>query len=32
MGHVRENPVRAGSVERAEEWPFQGGIVLIDHV
>jgi len=30
--YVRENPVRAGLVERAEQWPFQGEIVLIDRV
>jgi putative transposase len=28
--YVRENPVRAGLVERAEEWPFQGEIVLVN--
>jgi putative transposase len=30
--YVRENPVRAGLVQRAEQWPFQGEIVLIDRV
>lgn len=30
--YVRENPVRAGLVEHAEQWPFQGEIVLIDRV
>jgi hypothetical protein len=29
--YVRDNPVRAGLVERAE-WPFQEEIVLIDRV
>ena len=29
--YVRENPVRAGLVRRAEEWPFQGEIVKILH-
>jgi REP element-mobilizing transposase RayT len=29
--YVRENPVRAGLVNRHEDWPFQGGIVEIDH-
>ena len=28
--YVRENPVRAGLVAAADEWPFQGEIVLID--
>ncbi len=28
--YVRENPVRAGFVETAEDWPFQGEIVYID--
>jgi putative transposase len=28
--YVRQNPVRAGLVARAEEWPYQGGIVYID--
>src|SRR5436190_5309884 len=27
--YVRQNPVRAGLVERAEDWPFQGEIVEI---
>src|ERR1043166_103651 len=27
--YVRENPVRAGLVSTADEWPFQGEIVLI---
>ena len=27
--YVRQNPVRAGLVERAEEWPYQGEIVEI---
>ena len=30
--YVRENPVRAGLVQRAEQWPYQGEIVLIDRV
>ena len=29
--YVLENPVRAGLVSSAEEWPFQGEIVSIDH-
>ena len=28
--YVRENPVRAGLVESADEWPFQGEIVDIE--
>ncbi len=28
--YVRENPVRAGLVERWEDWPYQGEIVYID--
>ncbi|MDQ3198581.1 MAG: transposase [Verrucomicrobiota bacterium] len=30
--YVRENPARAGLVERPEDWPFQGEIVTIDRV
>lgn len=30
--YVRENPVRAGLVERAENWPYAGEIVIIDRV
>ena len=30
--YVRENPVRAGLVQLAEDWPYQGEIVLIDRV
>ena len=30
--YVRENRLRAGSVQRAEEWLFQGEIVVIDRV
>jgi putative transposase len=26
----RENPVRAGLVEKAQDWPYQGEIVYID--
>jgi putative transposase len=29
--YVRENPVRAGLVRVADEWPFQGEIILIEH-
>ncbi len=29
--YVCQNPVRAGLVQRADEWPFQGEIVLIEH-
>ena len=29
--YVRQNPVRAGLVERAEDWPYQGEIVEIYH-
>ena len=29
--YVRENPVRAGLVTNAEDWPYSGEIVLIDH-
>ena len=28
--HVRENPVRAGLVKSAADWPYQGEIVYID--
>jgi hypothetical protein len=28
--YVRENPVRAGLVESAADWPYQGEIVYID--
>ena len=30
--YVRENPVRAGLVSSADEWPYQGEIVIIDRV
>lgn len=30
--YVRENPVRAGLVECAEGWPWQGEVVRIDRV
>ncbi len=29
--YVRENPVRAGLASAADEWPFQGEIVRIEH-
>jgi putative transposase len=28
--YVRENPVRAGLVPRADDWPYQGEFVFID--
>lgn len=28
--YVRDNPVRAGLVRSAEDWPYQGKIVCID--
>ena len=28
--YVRDNPVRAGPVENAEAWPYQGEVILID--
>jgi len=28
--YVRENPVRAGLVKSAEDWPYQGEIAYID--
>jgi hypothetical protein len=28
--YVHENPVRAGLVASADEWPYQGEIVYID--
>ena len=28
--YIRQNPVRAGLVDHAEDWPFQGEIVVID--
>ena len=28
--YVRDNPVRAGLVETADDWPHQGEIVMID--
>jgi REP element-mobilizing transposase RayT len=30
--YVRENPVRAGLVKSAEDWPYQGEIIWIDRV
>ena len=30
--YVRDNPVRAGLVERVDSWPYQGEIVRIDRV
>ncbi len=30
--YVSQNPVRAGLVECAEEWPFQGELTVIDRV
>ncbi|PYK80813.1 MAG: hypothetical protein DME38_02080 [Verrucomicrobia bacterium] len=30
--YVRENPMRAGLVSTADEWPYQGEIVIIDRV
>ncbi|MFA6561842.1 MAG: hypothetical protein WCV00_08035 [Verrucomicrobiia bacterium] len=30
--YVRENPVRAGLVERAEDWPYQGEIVTLNRL
>jgi putative transposase len=30
--YIRDNALRAGLVERAEDWPYQGQIVLIDRV
>jgi putative transposase len=30
--YVWQNPVRAGLVQRPEDWPYQGEIVFIDHV
>ena len=30
--YVRENPVRAGLVKSAKDWPYQGEIVYIDRV
>ena len=29
--YVRDNPVRAGLVSDADDWPFQGEIVVILH-
>jgi putative transposase len=29
--YVRENPVRAGLASAADEWPFQGEVVCIEH-
>jgi putative transposase len=28
--YVRENPVRAGLVTKAENWPYAGEIIIID--
>jgi hypothetical protein len=28
--YVRENPVRAGLVARAEDWPYQGELNVLD--
>lgn len=30
--YVRENPVRAGLVAKADDWPYQGEPILIDRV
>jgi putative transposase len=30
--YVRENPARAGLVEKAEDWPYAGEIIIIDRV
>jgi len=30
--YVRDNPVRAGLVKQADDWPYQGEIVAIDRV
>jgi REP element-mobilizing transposase RayT len=30
--YIRENPVRAGLVNHAKDWPYQGEIVPIDRV
>ena len=29
--YVRQNPVRAGLVSNADDWPFQGEVILIAH-
>ena len=29
--YVRQNPVRAGLVRTADQWPYQGEIVVIEH-
>lgn len=29
--YVRQNPVRAGLVKKAEDWPYQGEVVEIEH-
>jgi putative transposase len=29
--YVRENPVRAGLVKKAEEWPFQGEVFSLEY-
>jgi REP-associated tyrosine transposase len=30
--YIRQNPVRAGLVDRSTDWPFQGEIVPLDRV
>jgi putative transposase len=30
--YIRENPVRAGLVNNAEDWPYSGELVVIDRV
>ncbi len=30
--YVVQNPVRAGLVKNAEDWPYQGEVVIIDRV
>jgi putative transposase len=30
--YVRENPVRAGLIEKPEDWPFAGEIITIDRI
>ena len=30
--YVRENPIRAGLIQRADDWPYQGEFAVIDRV
>jgi hypothetical protein len=31
-GYVRDNPLRAGLVANADDWPYAGEIITIDRI